>query len=199
MPNFASISASTWWGLLIAALLCSILVMFWVRRKKIKAQMQARATRMRRKRRRSAALPPKAVPASSSASDNGPPSDTPERRPVILVVDDSKSALVHAQRILETRAYRVVVAENGHVAWGLLQDQKPDLVISDIDMPKLDGFGLLRLIREDLRLADLPVMLMTGHLYLHVQAHQHEGFDSLLPKPYRPEDLLDQVKFLLQE
>lgn len=198
MPNLATISASTWWGLLIAALLLSVLVMFWVRRKKIKNQMQARATRMRRKRRRTAALPPKAT-ATAASSSNGPPSDTPERRPVILVVDDSKSALVHAQRILETRAYRVVVAENGHQAWGLLQDQKPDLVISDIDMPKLDGFGLLRLIREDLRLADLPVMLMTGHLYLHVQAHQHEGFDSLLPKPYRPEDLLDQVKFLLQE
>ena len=54
--------------------------------------------------------------------------------------------------------------------------------------------GVLDLVREDLRLADLPFILMTSHLYAHVQSSQAAGFDSLLPKPYSPEDLVEQVK-----
>ena len=152
---------------------------------------------MRRKRQRKAAQPPKVSPSASMVHEVS--REAPERRPLILVVDDSKAAREYTRSILEKQPYRVLVADNGRAAWSYLQDQKPDLIISDIDMPLMTGFELLRLVREDLRLADLPFILMTSHLYAHVQSSQAAGFDSLLPKPYSPEDLVEQVRFLLQE
>lgn len=169
---------------------------FW-RLKKVRKEREHRALRMRRKRQKKDAAPPRASPSSSTLNDV--PLDAPEHRPLILVVDDSKAALHNAKKVLDRQPYRVMLAENGRQAWALLQDQKPDLIISDIDMPLMTGFELLKLVREDLRLADLPFILMTSHLYTHVQASQNAGFDSLLPKPYNPEDLVDQVRFLLQE
>lgn len=189
---------TAWWPLLVA-LVPAILLSLWVvcRLRKVRAAKEARAVRMRRKRQRKAALPPRIVPSASIVHDVS--RDAPEHRPLILVVDDSKAALFNAKRILESQPYRVVLAENGKQAWSLLQDQKPDLILSDLDMPLMTGFELLRLVREDLRLADLPFILMTSHLYAHVQASQNAGFDSLLSKPYHPEDLVEQVRFLLQE
>lgn len=158
---------------------------------------QQRAVRMRRKRQRRQAAPPRALPSAACVHDI--PLDAPEHRPLILVVDDSPVALHNAKRVLDSQPYRVALAENGRQAWALLQDQKPDLIISDIDMPQMTGFDLLRLVREDLRLSDLPFILMTSNLYAHAQASQSAGFDSLLPKPYAPEDLVEQVRFLLQQ
>lgn len=187
------------WALptLLVLLLAGVVGWTLWRLKKVQTEREHRALRMRRKRQRKAAAPPR--PSPSSASLNEVPLDAPEHRPLILVVDDSKAALHNAKQVLDRQPYRVMLAENGRQAWALLQDQKPDLIISDIDMPLMTGFELLKLVREDLRLADLPFILMTSHLYTHVQASQNAGFDSLLPKPYNPEDLVDQVRFLLQE
>lgn len=187
------------WKLLVLLLLVvgiGVGVIAW-RLKKVQAERQARAIRMRRKRQRKAAQPPKAAPSASVVHEIS--REAPERRPLILVVDDSKAAREYTRSILEKQPYRVLTADNGRVAWSYLQDQKPDLIISDIDMPLMTGFELLRLVREDLRLADLPFILMTSHLYTHVQSSQGAGFDSLLPKPYSPEALVEQVRFLLQE
>lgn len=178
----------------IGALLAALMV--W-RLRRVRKERQERALRMRKKRQRRAAQPPKAIPSASIVHDMS--REAPEHRPLILVVDDSKAAREYTRTILEKQPYRVIVAENGRVAWSYLQDQTPDLIISDIDMPLMTGFELLRLVREDLRLADMPFILMTSRLYKHVQSDQAAGFDSLLPKPHSPEDLVEQVRFLLQE
>lgn len=182
--------------LMAISLVALIMWVVW-RLRKVRRDQEHRALRMRRKRQRKAAAPPRASPSAENL--NEVPLDAPEYRPLILVVDDSKAALHNAKKVLDGQPYRVALAENGREAWALLQDQKPDLIISDIDMPLMNGFELLKLVREDLRLADLPFILMTSHLYTHVQSSQSAGFDSLLPKPYNPEDLVDQVRFLLQE
>lgn len=199
-PSIAQLfdSWNAWWPLwlLVVVVLGAVGVVGW-RLKKVQADRTARALRMRRKRQRKAAQPPKVSPSASMVHEIS--REAPERRPLILVVDDSKAAREYTRSILEKQPYRVLVADNGRAAWSYLQDQKPDLIISDIDMPLMTGFELLRLVREDLRLADLPFILMTSHLYTHVQSSQAAGFDSLLPKPYSPEDLVEQVRFLLQE
>lgn len=118
---------------------------------------------------------------------------------LILIVDDSKSAREVAKRALKDLPYRLVTAENGIDAINKLEQEKPALVITDVDMPQLDGFGLLRRMRNDLRFTDIPVIMMTGHLHLHVQIGANEGVSGFVTKPYDPQNLIEQVTYLLEE
>jgi len=93
------------------------------------------------------------------------PSAAPEdkRRPaVILVVDDSITTRTMEKNLLEAVGYRVRVAVDGIEAWTLLKSEEVDLVLSDVDMPRMDGFDLTARIRADQKLAGLPVVLVTA-------------------------------------
>ncbi|MBI3629994.1 MAG: response regulator [Candidatus Rokubacteria bacterium] len=85
-----------------------------------------------------------------------------DRAPVILVVDDSITTRTMEKSLLETAGYRVLVAVDGIEAWTLLKSVEIDLVVSDVDMPRMDGFDLTARIRADQRLANLPVILVTA-------------------------------------
>jgi two-component system chemotaxis sensor kinase CheA len=84
------------------------------------------------------------------------------RPPVILVVDDSITTRVMEKNLLEAAGYQVRVAVDGAEAWMLLKTEPCDLVVSDVDMPRLDGFELTARIRADPALAELPVVLVTA-------------------------------------
>ena len=84
------------------------------------------------------------------------------RQPAILVVDDSITTRTMEQNLLEASGYRVRVAVDGVDAWTLLKSEAFDLVVSDVDMPRMDGFELTARIRADRKLADLPVVLVTA-------------------------------------
>jgi CheY-like chemotaxis protein len=147
----------------------------------------------------------------TSATSGGSPPLMPElppiheplqvsgRRSSILLVEDSPTASLAMRRLLEERGYRVQVAENGRLGWVQLQKDRPDLLISDIDMPEMNGIELLRLIRGDIKLSGLPVVLVTGNPYFYIQVGQAEGVDGFLPKPFADQDLVQQVQYLLQE
>ncbi|MBI3007495.1 MAG: response regulator [candidate division NC10 bacterium] len=96
---------------------------------------------------------PPAPPAASAERD---------RQPVILVVDDSITTRTMEKNLLEAAGYRVRVAVDGIEAWTLLRSEEFDLVVSDVDMPRMDGFELTVRIRADRKLADLPVLLVTA-------------------------------------
>jgi two-component system chemotaxis sensor kinase CheA len=85
-----------------------------------------------------------------------------DRRPTILVVDDSFTTRTLETSILETNGYQVRVAVDGIEALECLRSDKIDLVISDIQMPRLDGFGLLEAIKRDQRLARIPVIVVSS-------------------------------------
>jgi two-component system chemotaxis sensor kinase CheA len=87
--------------------------------------------------------------------------DVPRRRR-LLVVDDSVTTRQLERTILETAGYEVLVARDGQEAWEILGGEVVDLVISDIEMPRLDGFGLVARLRANPRTARLPVVLVTG-------------------------------------
>jgi two-component system chemotaxis response regulator CheY len=123
----------------------------------------------------------------------------PSRPSVILLVEDSPTMMLALRKILERSDYKVVTATDGRKAWGELQKQKPDLVLSDIDMPELNGIELLKLMRTDLILMDVPVILITGSPYFHIQASTEAGVSGLLAKPFEDRALLQQVKYVLQE
>ena len=86
----------------------------------------------------------------------------PARRPRILLVDDSLTTRSLERSILESAGYEVVVAADGEEALAALREQQVDLVISDVEMPRMDGFELTERLRRSRRMARLPVILVTG-------------------------------------
>ncbi|MEW5421759.1 response regulator [Amorphus sp. 3PC139-8] len=99
---------------------------------------------------------------STGALRPGPAGKQERRQQVALVVDDSMTTRVMEQHLLEAAGYAVILAEDGVEALEALRSRTIDFVVSDIDMPRMDGFELTRKIREDERLADLPVVLLTA-------------------------------------
>jgi two-component system chemotaxis sensor kinase CheA len=81
---------------------------------------------------------------------------------VVLVVDDSITTRTMEKNLLETAGYQVRLAVDGVEAWMLVKSEEFDLVLSDVDMPRLDGFELTARIRADRKLAELPVVLVTA-------------------------------------
>lgn len=86
----------------------------------------------------------------------------PERRGRLLVAEDSVTTRTLVKSILEAEGYDVTEAADGLDAWHLLQDKGADLVVSDIDMPRMDGFSLAEAIRGSKRLRDVPIVLVTA-------------------------------------
>jgi len=80
----------------------------------------------------------------------------------VLLVDDSITTRALERSILEAGGYGVVVAFDGAEGWRLLQEQAIDVVVSDVEMPRMDGFALTEAIRNTPRFRDLPVVLVTG-------------------------------------
>ncbi|NJN72551.1 MAG: response regulator transcription factor [Limnothrix sp. RL_2_0] len=117
----------------------------------------------------------------------------------ILLVDDEPGVREAVQAYLEdNESLSVTAAENATKAWEILQTFTPDLVISDIMMPKVSGFEFLEQLREDARFKTLPVVFLTarGMTSDRIQGYQ-AGCDAYLPKPFEPEELEAIVKNLL--
>ncbi|MBU1276508.1 MAG: response regulator [Proteobacteria bacterium] len=88
--------------------------------------------------------------------------DVKKEAPLVLVVDDSITTRTLEKNILETAGYRVRVASDGEEAWALVQRHGFDIVVSDVDMPRLDGCGLTARIKGEERYHDIPVVLVTS-------------------------------------
>jgi chemosensory pili system protein ChpA (sensor histidine kinase/response regulator) len=115
--------------------------------------------------------------------------------PLILVVDDSITVRRVTQRLLQREGYRVALAADGLQALERLAEEKPTVVLSDIEMPRMDGFDLARNIRGDARLKDLPIIMITSRIAEKHRDHAKElGVDHYLGKPYSEEELLSLVK-----
>jgi chemosensory pili system protein ChpA (sensor histidine kinase/response regulator) len=111
--------------------------------------------------------------------------------PLVLVVDDSLTVRRVTQRLLVREGYRVALAKDGLDALERLAEEKPQMVLSDIEMPRMDGFDLVRNIRADARLRDLPVIMITSRIAQKHRDYAAElGVDHYLGKPYSEEDLL---------
>ncbi|MES1978977.1 MAG: Hpt domain-containing protein [Pseudomonadota bacterium] len=115
--------------------------------------------------------------------------------PLILVVDDSITVRRVTQRLLQREGYRVAMAADGLQALERLQEERPAVVLSDIEMPRMDGFDLARNIRGDVRLASLPIVMITSRIAEKHREHARElGVDHYLGKPYSEEELMSLVR-----
>lgn len=119
----------------------------------------------------------------------------PPAVPLVLVVDDSITVRRVTQRLLQREGYRVALAADGLQALERLAEERPTVVLSDIEMPRMDGFDLARNIRADERLKDLPIVMITSRIAEKHREHAKElGVNHYLGKPYSEEELLSLVK-----
>ena len=134
--------------------------------------------------------------AAAAAARAVPPPPPPARlaaQTLVMVADDSKVVRVKTSRLLATRQFQVVLAEDGEQALTLMAGQLPHLLITDVEMPGIDGLELTRRVRADARSAALPVIMITSADDRLRDEAQAAGVTLLMGKPYGDEQLLDQV------
>jgi chemosensory pili system protein ChpA (sensor histidine kinase/response regulator) len=113
------------------------------------------------------------------------------RQPLVLVVDDSITVRRVTQRLLAREGYRVALAADGLQALELLQQESPAAVLCDIEMPRMDGFDLVRNLRGDARWTEVPVIMITSRIAdKHRQLALSLGANHYLGKPYPEDELL---------
>ena len=117
----------------------------------------------------------------------------------LLLVDDEPGLREAVQAYLEDSGFEVNVAPNAKQGWELLQTTLPDLVITDIMMPQVDGYQFLKQMREDPRFKALPVVFLTarGMTSDRILGYQ-AGCDVYISKPFDPDELVAIVQNLLQ-
>ena len=123
--------------------------------------------------------------------DSAEPVEVVRPAPLVLVVDDSLTVRRITKRLLEREGYRVALAKDGLEALEQLASERPVVVLSDIEMPRMDGFDLLRNIRGDVKLAGLPVVMITSRIASkHRDLALELGASHYLGKPYSEDELL---------
>jgi chemosensory pili system protein ChpA (sensor histidine kinase/response regulator) len=114
--------------------------------------------------------------------------------PVVMVVDDSLTVRKITGRLLARSGYQVMTAKDGVDALEQLTDVLPDVMLLDIEMPRMDGFELTKRLRQDSRTKDLPIIMITSRT---ADKHRHYamelGVNAYLGKPYQEEELLEDI------
>ncbi|MFT4101357.1 MAG: response regulator, partial [Burkholderiaceae bacterium] len=121
-----------------------------------------------------------------------------EMPPCVMVVDDSVTVRKVTQRLLAREGYQVMLAKDGVDALRQIQDTVPDVMLVDIEMPRMDGFDLTRAVRGDERYADIPIVMITSRTAdKHRNMALELGVNSYLGKPYSEDELLRQIEGFL--
>jgi signal transduction histidine kinase len=127
--------------------------------------------------------------------DAGSPRDVPrsERR-LVLLADDNADLRDYISRLLADHGYQVEAVADGEAALASLRARRPDILVSDVMMPRLDGFGLLAAVRADAALRDLPVVMLSARAGNDATAEGLDaGADDYLTKPFSARELLARV------
>jgi len=169
----------------------------WQKKQKEKEELRKQLERQERRRQRK--LEDESRPSKVIISGEVPSKVRRGRRSVVLLVDDSPTMLLKLRKVLELWEYKVITAKDGREAWSELQKVKPDLLVSDIEMPNLNGLELVKLMRSDLTLMSVPVVLITGNVEQYLKAGQMVEIEGLLQKPFEDKILIDQIRYILQE
>ena len=120
--------------------------------------------------------------------------------PTVLVVDDSITIRKVTTRFLERNNYKVVTAKDGIDAIQVLQDFTPDMILLDIEMPRMDGYELATYVRSTKRLKDVPIIMITSRTgEKHRQRALDIGVQQYLGKPYNETELLSNIETVLHQ
>lgn len=119
-------------------------------------------------------------------------------RPVVMVVDDSVTVRKVTSRFLERQGFDVLVAKDGVDAMEILVEAMPDVMLLDIEMPRMDGFEVATQIRASARLAHLPIIMITSRTgEKHRERAMEIGVNEYMGKPFQEAELLDKIQGLL--
>jgi len=122
-----------------------------------------------------------------------------DRLTTIMVVDDSITMRRAGERMLTRNDFEVMTAKDGLDALNKLQEQKPDLMLLDIEMPRMDGFELATNMKASDKFKDIPIIMITSRTgQKHKDRAKEIGVERYLGKPYQELELLDNIKDLLQ-
>src|ERR1041384_6762740 len=118
----------------------------------------------------------------------------------ILVIEDNPEVRENTSEILDLAGYNVVVAPNGKVGVELAQKENPDLIICDIMMPELDGYGVLHILNKKSETAGIPFIFLTAKTEkADIRKGMNLGADDYLTKPFDDTDLLNAVEARLRK
>jgi chemosensory pili system protein ChpA (sensor histidine kinase/response regulator) len=115
-----------------------------------------------------------------------------------MVVDDSITMRKVTSRVLESHNFAVMTAKDGVDATEQMRDRIPDLLLLDIEMPRMDGYEVAEYVRADSRLRHIPIVMITSRSgQKHRERATRAGANAYLTKPYKESELVSQVNQLL--
>src|SRR5687767_5321058 len=118
---------------------------------------------------------------------------------LILVIEDNQEMMENIVGILELAQYNVITAGNGKVGVSVAQERSPDLIICDVMMPELDGFGVLHLLRKEQTTANIPFIFLTAKAEKSdLRKGMNLGADDHISKPFDGLELLNAVEMRLK-
>ena len=127
-----------------------------------------------------------------------------EQRPYILVVDDDPDILEGILLILESQSYRLATARDGKQCMEMIEQESPDLLILDLLMPRMDGWGVIRQMRSEPRYAGVPIMILTtviedaSRRRYELETGLAMDVQAYIQKPTKPAELIQCVEKLLK-
>ena len=127
-----------------------------------------------------------------------------EKMPYILIVDDDPDILEGILTILESQPYRLATARDGKKCIEMIEDDIPDLLILDLLMPRMDGWGVIRVMRSEPRFASVPIMILTtviedaSRRRYELETGIAMDVQDYVQKPAKPADLIKRIERQLQ-
>lgn len=140
----------------------------------------------------------KAAEMSTSDQEQKPLADAilEDSRPAILVVDDSAVARAKLGKLFESGGYRVELAKDGLEAMEKLQGEFYAVLVTDLEMPNMNGLELIAAVQGGMETEDLPIIAITGHDELQARVHDYQGLFGIFKKPWNDRELLKRVETL---
>lgn len=118
----------------------------------------------------------------------------------ILLVDDEQALVEMVKMRLEANDYEVVTANDGQAALDLARGEKPDLIILDVMLPKMDGYKVCALLKKDSRYAAIPILMFTAKAQQEdMDIGEEAGANGYLAKPFEPQKLLEKIREILKD
>ena len=122
------------------------------------------------------------------------------RKKRILLVDDEKDMVYAVKLKLEASGYEVLTAPDGQDALEKARRSKPDLMILDLMLPKIDGYKVCRMLKFDDKYKNIAVIMLTARVQANDEKLGYDvGADAYIAKPFEPKTLLEKIKELLKE